>query len=86
MIKRRSAPIVESADNTMFHKGGSGKPRGFGFSGFALAAKKEDKPLGNSALGKAVPVPKLVKSNASKNNQSSFRGAASFPLPGARKP
>ncbi|XP_060066289.1 ATP-dependent RNA helicase DDX42-like [Ylistrum balloti] len=28
----------------MFHKGGDGKPRGFGFSGFALGNKKADEP------------------------------------------
>lgn len=26
----------------MFHKGGDGKPRGFGFGGFAIAQKKPD--------------------------------------------
>ena len=69
----------------MFHKGGAGKQRGFGFGGFALAAKKEE-PL-PSNLGRGIPVSKpfgnMKKTQASQKGQ---KGASSFPLPGARKP
>lgn len=72
----------------MFQKGGPGKQRGFGFGGFALAAKKED-PLPNN-LGKGIPVAKAggnvqnVKTQFSQKNRQ--QGVSSFPLPGARKP
>lgn len=42
-------------DGRMFHKGGDGKPRGFGFGGFSLATKKQETPLGESALAEAQP-------------------------------
>lgn len=69
----------------MFHKGGTGKQRGFGFGGFALAAKKEQ-PL-PSNLGRGIPVSKPV-GNTKKAQSSSTgqKGVTSFPLPGARKP
>lgn len=69
----------------MFHKGGAGKQRGFGFGGFALAAKKEQ-PL-PSNLGRGIPVSKPV-GNTKKAQSSSTgqKGVTSFPLPGARKP
>jgi len=69
----------------MFHKGGPGKQRGFGFGGFALAAKKEE-PL-PSNLGKGLPTTKPV-GNVKKTQsfQKVHKGVSSFPLPGARKP
>lgn len=70
----------------MFNKGGRGKQRGFGFGGFALAAKKEE-PL-PSNLGKGIPISKAPFGNIKKTQSSSHdqRGVSSFPLPGARKP
>ena len=69
----------------MFHKGGAGKQRGFGFGGFAIAAKKEE-PL-PSNLGRGIPTSKPVGNI--KKTQSSRKEpniVSSFPLPGARKP
>lgn len=66
----------------MFNKGGPGKQRGFGFSGFALAAKKEE-PL-PSNLGKGIPISK--PDGNVKIAKPSQRGVSSFSLPGARKP
>lgn len=43
----------------MFHKGGDGKPRGFGFGGFQLATKKSDPQLGESALSDPSTTPQL---------------------------
>ncbi|KAL3197752.1 hypothetical protein MRX96_044741 [Rhipicephalus microplus] len=44
----------------MFHKGGEGRPRGFGFGSFEVSSKKTDPPLGRSALQpEAAPVPTL---------------------------
>lgn len=71
----------------MFHKGGPGKQRGFGFGGFALAAKKEE-PL-PSNLGKGIPAANSipnVKRTQLPNSEKAQKRAASFPLPGARKP
>lgn len=69
----------------MFHKGGPGKQRGFGFGGFALAAKKEDPVPSN--LGRGIPIGKPSGyANKSIHSQKSQKSAASFPLPGARKP
>lgn len=66
----------------MFNKGGPGKQRGFGFSGFALAAKKED-PLPKN-IGKGIPLSKPVGNM--KQTRPPQKGVSSFPLPGARKP
>lgn len=70
----------------MFHKGGPGKQRGFGFGGFSLAAKKEDPLPAN--IGSGMPV--STSGGSAKKNHSShgqgFHGTSSFPLPGARKP
>lgn len=71
----------------MFHKGGPGKQRGFGFGGFALAAKKEE-PL-PSNLGKGIPAASSspnVKRTQLPNSEKAQKRVASFPLPGARKP
>lgn len=68
----------------MFNKGGPGKQRGFGFSGFALAAKKEEPPPKN--LGKGIPLSKPAGNLYIQKTQPSRKGASSFPLPGARKP
>lgn len=43
----------------MYHKGGEGRPRGFGFGSFAVAQKKAETPLGKSALPDSSPVPAL---------------------------
>ncbi|KAG0431152.1 hypothetical protein HPB47_022037 [Ixodes persulcatus] len=43
----------------MFHKGGEGRPRGFGFGSFAVSQKKPDVQLGQSALPESAPVPVL---------------------------
>lgn len=44
----------------MFHKGGEGRPRGFGFGSFEVSSKKPDAPLGRSALQpETTPVPAL---------------------------
>ncbi|XP_064455461.1 ATP-dependent RNA helicase DDX42-like [Ornithodoros turicata] len=44
----------------MYHKGGGGRPRGFGFEGFNVAAKKSDPQLGQSALPpESTPSPSL---------------------------
>lgn len=44
----------------MFHKGGEGRPRGFGFGSFAVSAKKPDPQLGRSAFQpETTPVPAL---------------------------
>lgn len=70
----------------MFHKGGPGKQRGFGFGGFSLAAKKEDPLPAN--VGSGMPVSRSggsAKKNHSSHGQG-FHGTSSFPLPGARKP
>lgn len=67
----------------MFNKGGPGKPRGFGFSGFALTAKKEE-PL-PSNLGRGIPISRSDHGNV-KIAKGSQKGGSSFPLPGARKP
>lgn len=45
----------------MFHKGGDGRPRGFGFEGFSLPGKKTDQQLGQSALHCVPPPPMLNK-------------------------
>ncbi|KAL9967663.1 hypothetical protein ACROYT_G025930 [Oculina patagonica] len=66
----------------MFNKGGPGKQRGFGFGGFALAAKKEDPVPKN--MGRGIPLSKPVGNI--KKNQPSQKCVSSFPLPGARKP
>lgn len=68
----------------MFNKGGPGKQRGFGFGGFALAAKKED-PLPKN-LGRGIPLSNPVGNIRKNQNQPSQKGVSSFPLPGARKP
>ena len=67
----------------MFNKGGPGKPRGFGFSGFALAAKKEE-PL-PSNLGRGIPISRSDHGNV-RTAKTFQKGGSSFPLPGARKP
>jgi len=67
----------------MFNKGGPGRQRGFGFSGFALAAKKEE-PL-PSNLGRGIPISRPDHGNV-KIARPSQKGVSSFPLPGARKP
>ncbi|XP_015922773.1 ATP-dependent RNA helicase DDX42 [Parasteatoda tepidariorum] len=41
----------------MFHKGGDGKPRGFGFGGFSLGGKKQDQPVHSLS---AMPPPPMV--------------------------
>lgn len=44
----------------MFHKGGEGRPKGFGFGSFAVSSKKSDSQLGRSALQpETTPVPAL---------------------------
>ncbi|KAH7961067.1 hypothetical protein HPB52_001310 [Rhipicephalus sanguineus] len=44
----------------MFHKGGEGRPRGFGFGSFEVSSKKSDSQLGRSALQpETTPVPAL---------------------------
>ncbi|CAN7996374.1 unnamed protein product [Ixodes hexagonus] len=43
----------------MFHKGGEGRPRGFGFGSFAVSQKKPEVQLGQSALPESAPVPVL---------------------------
>lgn len=68
----------------MFHKGGPGKQRGFGFGGFALAAKKEEPPPSN--LGRGFPVSRAAGNINVKKTQLSRGDVSSFPLPGARKP
>ena len=69
----------------MFHKGGPGKQRGFGFGGFALAAKKEEALP--SKLGKGLPTAKPVGNvKKTQSSQKVRKGVSSFPLPGARKP
>lgn len=65
-----------------FHKGGAGKPRGFGFGGFAVAAKKESSaPKVSHGRGLALP-----KSSAGSFGNSSSSKNPSLPLPGVRKP
>lgn len=69
----------------MFQKGGPGKQRGFGFGGFALAAKKEETLPRN--IGRGLPVAQSTAiAKKSTNSQKSQKSGSSFPLPGARKP
>lgn len=69
----------------MFQKGGPGKQRGFGFGGFALAAKKEDSLPKN--IGRGLPVAQSTGMAKKSTNSHKFqKSGSSFPLPGARKP
>ena len=77
----------EIIEITMFHKGGPGKQRGFGFGGFSLAAKKEESLPSN--LGKGIPAARTsanVKRFQLSNHEKAEKDVSSFPLPGARKP
>ncbi|KAK3108954.1 hypothetical protein FSP39_019665 [Pinctada imbricata] len=48
--RKRGKGVVASGSCRMFHKGGDGKPRGFGFSGFALKKESEPPPSGLSGM------------------------------------
>uniref|UniRef100_T1IT60 ATP-dependent RNA helicase DDX42 n=1 Tax=Strigamia maritima TaxID=126957 RepID=T1IT60_STRMM len=63
----------------MFHKGGDGKPRGFGFGGFSLSNKKSDSNLGPSAFGGTSGVTKHGYTAMSTISQNAM--AASFGMP-----
>ena len=67
----------------MFHKGGRGKPRGFGFGGFAVASKPKEPqkvPVSPAAAVLAGRVP------PAKVRPSSYSSSDRFPLPGQRRP
>ena len=55
----------------MFHKGGNGKPKGFGFEGFTLSKKPEDPELKTPSGFAGVP-------GMAGNAASLFPGRASY--------
>lgn len=67
----------------MFHKGGRGKPRGFGFGGFSVASKPKEPhkvPVSPAAAVLAGRAPPAM------GRSHSHSTAERFPLPGQRRP
>ncbi|CAL1266623.1 unnamed protein product [Larinioides sclopetarius] len=67
----------------MFHKGGDGKPRGFGFGGFSLGSKKQDNS-GHSLS--AMPPPNMVNKHGYTGLQAITQNAldATYGIPRKR--
>ncbi|KFM65708.1 ATP-dependent RNA helicase DDX42, partial [Stegodyphus mimosarum] len=68
----------------MFHKGGDGKPRGFGFGGFALGGKKPEQPVAHSLS--AMPPPTMINKHGYTGLQAITQNAldATYGIPRKR--
>ena len=68
----------------MYHKGGDGKPRGFGFGGFSLGSKKQEPPVAHSLS--AMPPPTMVNKHGYTGLQAITQNAldATYGIPRKR--
>lgn len=68
----------------MYHKGGDGKPRGFGFGGFSLSNKKPEQPVAHSLS--AMPPPTMVNKHGYTGLQAITQNAldATYGIPRKR--